>query len=188
MIYEHIRYAGEHIPMATLPGMAERTVTVNAMSKTYSVTGWRIGWVIASSELSAGIRKVHDFLTVGAAAPLQAAGTVALGLPDDYYHGLADAYRERRDLLVGALDGAGFRTWVPDGAYYVMTDIAGLTDEDDVAFARRIIAEPGIAAVPGSSFYSRAALGRTKLRFAFPKRRSTLEAAAERLQKLAGAG
>jgi aspartate/methionine/tyrosine aminotransferase len=181
-IYEHIRYDGEHIPLATLPGMAERTVTVNAMSKTYSVTGWRVGWVIASPELTSGIRKVHDFLTVGAAAPLQQAGAVAMRLPDAYYEQLATGYRERRDVLVAALGDAGFRTWVPDGAYYVMTDIAGLTDEDDVAFARRITADPGVAAVPGSSFYSRPELGRTKLRLAFPKRLETLQAAAERLR------
>jgi aminotransferase len=181
-IYEHILYEGEHIPLATLPGMADRTVTVNAMSKTYSVTGWRVGWVIASAELTSGIRKVHDFLTVGAAAPLQQAGAVALGLPDAYYHQLAVDYCVRRDILVAALKDAGFLTWVPAGAYYVMTDIADLTDEDDVAFARRIVADPGVAAVPGSSFYSRRELGRTKLRFAFPKRRPTLDAAAERLR------
>jgi L-glutamine---4-(methylsulfanyl)-2-oxobutanoate aminotransferase len=184
-IYEHIRFTGEHVPLATLPGMAERTVAINAMSKTYSVTGWRVGWVIASADLTAGIRKVHDFLTVGAAAPLQQAGTRALSMPDDYYHALSADYLERRDLLVAALRAAGFRTFVPDGAYYVMTDIDGLTDDDDVTFARRIVADPGIAAVPGSSFYSRAELGRSKLRFAFPKRHSTLEAAAERLRALA---
>jgi aspartate/methionine/tyrosine aminotransferase len=183
-IYEHILYAGEHIPMATIPGMAERTVSVNAMSKTYSVTGWRVGWVIASPELSVGVRKVHDFLTVGAAAPLQAAGTVALSLPDSYYHDLAESYLGRRDMLVRALESAGFRVNVPDGAYYAMTDISGLTDEDDVTFARRLISEPGIAAVPGSSFYSRRELGRTRLRFAFPKRRETIQAAAERLTTL----
>jgi len=184
-IYEHIRYAGEHIPMATLPGMAERTVAINAMSKTYSVTGWRIGWGIAPPELTNAIRKVHDFLTVGAAAPLQQAGAVALAMPDDYYHALGADYQARRDLLVPALEAAGFRTFLPDGAYYVMTDIAGLTDEDDVTFARRIVAAPGIAAVPGSSFYSRPELGRSKLRFAFPKRHATLEAAASRLQSVA---
>ena len=183
-IYEHILYAGEHIPLATLPGMADRTVTINAMSKTYSVTGWRVGWVIASAELSAGIRKVHDFLTVGAAAPLQQAGAVAMSLPDDYYASLATDYCERRDVLIAALREAGFRAWVPDGAYYAMTDIGDLTADDDVTFARRIVVEPGIAAVPGSSFYSRPELGRTKLRFAFPKRLATLEAAAGRLRAL----
>ena len=184
-IYEHIVYAGEHIPLAMLPGMAERTVAVNSMSKTYSVTGWRVGWVIASSELTSGIRKVHDFLTVGAAAPLQEAGVVALSLPDDYYATLAADYRERRDALLPALEAAGFRVYIPDGAYYVMTDFSGIDPElDDVSFARRLVEDPGVAAVPGSSFYSRPELGRSKIRFAFPKRLETLAAASERLARL----
>ncbi|MGH2446404.1 MAG: pyridoxal phosphate-dependent aminotransferase [Candidatus Limnocylindria bacterium] len=186
-IYEHIVYGGEHVPLPTLPGMAERTVAVNSLSKTYSVTGWRVGWVIAPPHLTAGIRKVHDFLTVGAAAPLQAAGTVALGLPDDYYIRLAAGYRERRDLLLAALAGTGLRAVVPDGAYYVMADIGSVTAEDDVTFARRITADPGVATVPGSSFYSRPELGRGKVRFAFPKRRETLEDAAARLSRLRAA-
>jgi aminotransferase len=183
-IYEHILYQGEHIPIATLPGMAERTVAINSLSKTYSVTGWRVGWVIATAELTSGIRKVHDFLTVGAAAPLQAAGAVALGLPDSYYEALAAGYRERRDVLVSALDEAGFTTFRPSGAYYVMTDIGNLTADDDVTFARRLTADPGVASVPGSSFYSRPELGRSKVRFAFPKKLETLRAAAERLATL----
>jgi aminotransferase len=164
--------------------MADRTVAINAMSKTYSVTGWRVGWVIASPSLTDGIRKVHDFLTVGAAAPLQQAGVTAMQMPDAYYAGLAGEYQERRDTLVPALVEAGFRAMPPDGAYYVMTDISGVTDEDDVTFAKRIVATPGVAAVPGSSFYSRRELGRTKLRFAFPKRLETLRAAGERLRTL----
>jgi aminotransferase len=185
-IYEHLVYDGEHIPLATLPGMAGRTVSIHSMSKTYSVTGWRIGWTIASPALSLGIRRVHDFLTVGAAAPLQAAAVTALCFPDAYYRDLLAAYRERRDLLVPALRAAGFRVHEPSGAYYVMTDIHDLASEgeDDVTFAHRLIRDPGVAAVPGSSFYSRAELGRTKLRFAFPKRIETLEAAAERLARL----
>ena len=183
-IYEHILYAGTHIPMATLPEMASRTVAVNSLSKTYSVTGWRVGWVIAPRVLTGAIRKVHDFLTVGAAAPLQAAGVVALGLPDSYYASLAADYLGRRDMLVAALDSAGFRTYVPHGAYYVMTDVAGLTDEDDVTFARRLTESPGVATVPGSSFYSRPELGRTKIRFAFPKKLDTLREAASRLASL----
>jgi len=184
-IYEHIVYAGPHIPLATLDGMRERTIAVNSTSKTYSVTGWRVGWVIAPPVLTGAIRKTHDFLTVGAAAPLQHASAVALGLPDAYYAGLVAGYRERRDTLLPALETAGFRVYPPDGAYYVMTDIAGLTGEDDVAFARRLVIDPGVAAVPGSSFYSRPELGRTKLRFAFPKRLETLAAAADRLGRVA---
>ena len=186
-IYEHLVYEGEHIPLATLPGMAERTVSIHSMSKTYSVTGWRIGWTIASPTLSLGIRRVHDFLTVGAAAPLQAAAVTALCFPDTYYAELLAGYRERRDLLVPALRTAGFRVHEPAGAYYVMTDIRDLArdSEDDVTFAHRLIREPGVAAVPGSSFFSKPALGRSKLRFAFPKKRETLEAAAERLARLA---
>jgi aminotransferase len=184
-IYEHILYEGEHIPLATLPGMADRTVSIDSMSKTYSVTGWRVGWVIASPLLSVGIRRAHDFLTVGAAAPLQQAGVVALGFPDSYYAGLAAAYRERRDTLLPALAEAGFRIHRPAGAYYVMTDIRDLTDEDDVTFARRLILDPGVAGVPGSSFFSRPELGRTKVRFAFPKRLETLRAATDRLARLA---
>ncbi len=183
-IYEHILYSGTHVPMATLPGMSSRTVAVNSLSKTYSVTGWRVGWVIAQADLTAGIRKVHDFLTVGAAAPLQAAGVVALGLPDSYYSSLAAGYLERRDVIVAALRESGFRVFVPDGAYYVMTDVSNLTDEDDVTYARRLTASPGVATVPGSSFYSRPELGRSKIRFAFPKKLETLRAAAQRLAQL----
>ncbi|MBA2373120.1 MAG: aminotransferase class I/II-fold pyridoxal phosphate-dependent enzyme [Chloroflexi bacterium] len=183
-IYEHIVFEGEHIPLATLPGMAERTVSIHSMSKSYSVTGWRIGWTIAPADLSVGIRRVHDFLTVGAAAPLQAAAVTALEFPDRYYADLVAGYRERRDAILPALRAAGFRVHEPAGAYYVMTDIRELTDEDDVAFALRLIRDPGVAAVPGSSFFSRPELGRTKLRFAFPKRLETLEAAAERLGRL----
>ena len=185
-IYEHIVFDGEHIPLATLPGMAERTVSINSTSKTYSVTGWRVGWVTASADLSVGVRRVHDFLTVGAAAPLQHAAVVALQLPDAYYDELARSYRERRDALIPALRAAGFRIHDPAGAYYVMTDIRDLTDDSDVTFTRRLIADPGVAGVPGSSFFSRPELGRTKVRFAFPKRLETLHAAAERLALIRG--
>ena len=154
------------------------------MSKTYSVTGWRVGWVIAAADLSVGVRRAHDFLTVGAAAPLQEAAIAALGMHDDYYERLAGDYRERRDALLPALAGAGFRLFQPDGAYYVMTDISGLTTDDDVTFARHLIHDPGVAAVPGSSFYSRPELGRTKIRFAFPKRAETLAEAARRLARI----
>ena len=183
-IYEHIVFEGEHIALATLPGMAARTVSIHSMSKTYSVTGWRIGWAIAPPDLSVGIRRVHDFLTVGAAAPLQAAAVVALNFPDSYYVDLRAGYIDRRDALLPALHTAGFRVHEPAGAYYVMTDIGDLTDEDDVTYAMRLISEPGVATVPGSSFFSRPELGRTKLRFAFPKRIETLADAAERLTRI----
>ena len=183
-IYEHLVYAGEHIPLASLPGMADRTVSIHSMSKSYSVTGWRIGWTIAPPDLSVGIRRVHDFLTVGAAAPLQAAAVVALGFPDSYYTDLVAGYRERRDAILPAIRAAGFRTDEPAGAYYVMTDIRDLTDDDDVTYAMRLIRDPGVAGVPGSSFFSRPELGRTKLRFAFPKRLETLAAAADRLSRI----
>ncbi len=144
-IYEHIVFEGEHIPLATLPGMADRTVSIHSMSKSYSVTGWRIGWTIAPPELSVGIRRVHDFLTVGAAAPLQAAAVVALEFPDTYYDELVAGYRARRDLLVPALRAAGFRVHEPAGAYYVMTDIADLAEagEDDVGLRDAAHPRPG---------------------------------------------
>jgi aminotransferase len=184
-IYEFMTYEGtEHIPMLTVPGMEDRTILINAMSKTYSVTGWRVGWMISSPELTSGIRKVHDFLTVGAAAPLQEAGVVALNLPDEYYAGLEHEYLERRDLMLGILDRAGFKTYKPYGAYYIMTDCSHLGRDDDVEAARMLTADYGVASVPGSSFYSRAELGRTKLRFSFCKKLETLHAAGERLAKL----
>ena len=186
-IYEHIHYLGPggHVPPATAPGLEDRTVTINALSKTYAVTGWRVGWAIAPPEATNAIRKVHDFLTVGAAAPLQAAGAVAMSLPDEYYADLAVKYRERRDALCPALHEAGFRFRVPDGAYYVLCDTSAVDPAaDDVALARRLITKLGVAAVPGSSFYTDRSKGRGKIRFAFPKRLETLEAAADRLRLL----
>ena len=185
-IYEHILYPPhQHVPPATVPGLEDRTVTINALSKTYAVTGWRVGWTIAPPAYTSAIRKVHDFLTVGAAAPLQEAGAAAMALPASYYERLAVDYRERRDLLCGVLEKAGFGLRVPDGAYYVMCTTGGLDPgRDDVAFTRRLITEVGVAAVPGSSFYVDRAQGADKVRFAFPKRLETLEAAAERLARL----
>ena len=183
-IYEHIVYDGaRHVSPATIEGMAERTITINGMSKTYSVTGWRIGWTIAPPELTLAIRKVHDFLTVGAAAPLQAAGAVALGLPESYYQKLAGGYLARRDQLLAALRGAGFVAYRPRGAYYIMTDAAGFGFQNDLEFTRHLVEEIGVAAVPGSSFY-KGTLGSQQVRFAFCKRAETLAAAAERLQRL----
>jgi len=184
-IYEFMTYEGtSHIPMITIPGMEDRTILINALSKTYSVTGWRVGWCISSPELTSGIRKVHDFLTVGAAAPLQEAGVVALNLPDGYYARLADEYVERRDLMLGILEGAGFKTYKPYGAYYIMTDCSSLGYDDDVTAARALTETIGVASVPGSSFYSQPEMGRTKLRFSFCKKLETLHAAGERLARL----
>jgi aspartate/methionine/tyrosine aminotransferase len=183
-IYEHIVYDGaRHIPIATLPGMADRTVTINALSKTYSVTGWRVGWTIASPSLTSGIRKVHDFLTVGAAAPLQEAGAVALAFPEGYYTKLAADYLARRDLLLAGLRGVGFTCDAPRGAYYILADAAALGCSDDVVFARRLVETAGVGAVPGSSFFSRPESGRNLLRFAFPKNAATLTEAVARLQR-----
>jgi aminotransferase len=180
-IYEHMVYAGEHVPLACLPLMAERTVTISGLSKTYSVTGWRLGYAIAPPAITDALRKIHDFLTVGAAAPLQLAAVTALQLPDSYYDDLLAAYRQRREHILETLGQAGFTVYPPDGAYYVMTDISGLTAESDVAFVRRLIETVGVAAVPGSSFYAEPELGRTQVRFAFPKRLATLEAARKKL-------
>jgi len=183
-IYEHILYEGEHIPLASLDGMRERTVTINSLSKTYSLTGWRVGWALAPPVLSDAIRKVHDFLTVGAAAPLQEAGVVALGLPDEYYRQLSVDYRARRDILLPALEEAGFSCYKPNGAYYVMTDISRFGFPDDVSFSRHLIEKIGVAVVPGSSFYHRPEGGAQKVRFTFCKREETLRAAADKLAAL----
>ncbi len=180
-IYEHIRYEGEHIPIATLPGMAERTVTISGASKTFSVTGWRVGWIVAPAELTAGIRKVHDFVTVGAPAPLQEAVAEGLALGRPYYDSLATEYRKRRDLLVPALEAAGFAPRRPEGAYYVLCDITPFGFDDDMAFTRWLVSEVGVAGVPGSSFYSEPALGKHLIRFTFCKTHDVLAAAAERL-------
>jgi len=184
-IYEHILYDGAtHVPIASLPGMAERTITINGMSKTYAVTGWRVGWAIAPPLLTNAIRKVHDFLTVGAAAPLQEAGASALDLPPSYYEGLSAAYGRRRQRMVGILEGTGFKVYRPAGAYYVMTDTSGLGWDDDVAFARHLVEEVGVAVVPGSSFYDDPARGRRQVRFAFCKKDETLDEAERRLSRL----
>ena len=174
-IYEHIVYRGRHLSIATLPGMAERTITISGASKTYSVTGWRIGWLIAPPALTAGIRKVHDFLTVGAAHPLQIAVAFALGLPPSFYVELLGDYQERRDAIVSGLLESGFEVSAPDGAYYVMAGIGSLGATDDVAFARRLIEECAVATVPASSFYHDPALGRGHIRFSFPKKIETIE-------------
>jgi aspartate/methionine/tyrosine aminotransferase len=188
-IYEHLVYEGRHVPIATLPGMRERTITISGASKTYSVTGWRIGWIVAPAALTAAIRKVHDFLTVGAPAPLQEACAVAIeSLGPDYYNALLAGYRERRDVLYRGLVEAGFRCTPPAGAYYIMTDFSALSDEPDDVFARRLARGTndvrGVASVPGSSFFHQPQDGRQFVRFAFCKRLETLTAAAAQLKGL----
>ena len=184
-IYEHILYdSASHIPIATLPGMRERSVLVNSMSKTYSVTGWRVGWVLAAPDLTDSVRKVHDFLTVGAAAPLQQAGVLALNMPDSYYQKLARDYQGRRDMLLGVLEGAGFRCFRPDGAYYIMTDIRDFGFPDDYTFVRHMIEQAGVAAVPGSSFFANSNDGSKLIRFCFCKKYETLEEARLRLTRI----
>jgi len=184
-IYEHIRYAGPHVPMATLPGMAERTVTISGASKTFAVTGWRIGWAIAPAVVSGAIRKVHDFLTVGAPAPLMEAVAVALDqLGSEFYGRLACEYCGRRNLLHDTLVASGFRATLPDGAYYILADYSALSELPDDRFARWLTTEVGVTPVPGSSFFSTPDPARRLVRFAFCKREDTLLQAAERLRKI----
>jgi aminotransferase len=191
-IYEHIIYGQkadadplEHISMATIEGMRERTVVVNSLSKTYSVTGWRVGYCIAPPDITSAIRKVHDFLTVGAANPLQHAGAYALSLPPSYYDGLQSDYQKKRDFIVPVLQDAGFKCDSPHGAYYVMCDISDFGFANDIEFTKHLIREIGVAVVPGSSFYHDPSLGSQLVRFCFCKKDETLEAAAENLRKLA---
>jgi len=184
-IYEHMVYHGTHRPLAGLPGMAERTVTISGASKTFGVTGWRIGWALAPEALTDAIRKVHDFLTVGAPAPLQEAVAVALERLDQrFYHELTEAYRARRDLLSDALTAAGFSCVPPEGAYYILADFAELSDLPDTEFAVWLSREVGVTPVPGSSFYHEPGDGRTQVRFVFCKTDDILLEAAARLRGL----
>src|SRR5215813_7104017 len=190
-IYEHITYGTEengdpleHVCMANIEGMRERTVVVNSLSKTYSVTGWRVGYCIAPPDVTSAIRKVHDFLTVGAANPLQHAGAYALSLPPSYYEELQRDYQKKRDFIVPALKNAGFKCDSPEGAYYVMADITDFGFKTDVEFTKHLIREIGVAVVPGSSFYHNPQMGSQMVRFCFCKKDETLEAAAQNLQKL----
>jgi L-glutamine---4-(methylsulfanyl)-2-oxobutanoate aminotransferase len=188
-IYEHILYDNfTHCAIATLEGMRERTVTINGLSKTYSVTGWRVGYAIAPPDLTQGIRKIHDFLTVGAAAPLQEAGIKALGLPDSYYLGLKEGYRVRRDSLLQGLRSAGFECFIPHGAYYVMVDFSGLSAMNDIEFTRYLVKDIGVAVVPGSSFFHEPEKSSHFVRFCFCKRQSTLQTAVERLKNIRRSG
>ncbi len=182
-IYEHILYDGaKHISIASLPGMRDQTITINSISKTYSLTGWRVGWAIAPSSLTSSIRKVHDFLTVGAPHPLQEAAASALQMDRSYYQTLAKEYEKRKEFFSQVLEETGFRIYHPHGAYYIMTDIRHFGFPDDVTFAMHLVEKFGVATVPGSSFYSRSSLGTTKVRFCFPKRMETLQEAAEKLR------
>lgn len=188
-IYEYILYDGAtHISPASLPGMEGRGITINSVSKTYSATGWRVGWVIAPEPVTQAVRKVHDFLTVGAAAPLQEAAAVALALPDEYFAALAGRYEGARGLLFGALDAAGFNPYLPKGAYYIMTEVEHLRRrfacDDDMALAVKLIEVTGVATVPGSSFYRDPRLGVDQVRFCFCKKEETLMRAVEGLKKL----
>jgi len=184
-IYEHIIYGGaRHISLATMPGMAERTITISGLSKTYSITGWRLAYAIASERITSAIRKVHDFLTVGAPHPLQEAGAVALRLPESFYAELAAMYERKRATLYAALTEAGLKCTNPAGAYYIMADIGHLGFKDDFAAAAFLLDEVGVAAVPGSSFYHRPELGHRLVRFTFSKSDETIARAAERLAKL----
>jgi len=184
-IYEHIIYDEKcHTPIALLPGMRDRTVTISGLSKTFSVTGWRVGYIVAPEDLTDAIRKVHDFLTVGAAAPLQEAGAKAMQLGQDYYAQLSSEYQQRRDFLAAPLKEAGFDIWIPSGAYYIMADISSLTDLNDVQFVEQLIRDYRVATVPGSSFYHLPELGHRYIRFAFCKTLDVLSEAGDRLLKL----
>jgi aspartate/methionine/tyrosine aminotransferase len=187
-IYEYMLYDGaEHVSLATLPGMLERTLTISGLSKTWSATGWRIGWCVAPREITGALRKVHDFLTVGAPAPLQEAAAQALSYGPEYFERLAADYRERRDILGSTLERVGFRTYTPRGAYYTMTDISGLSELDDVAFAMELVRGGGVAVVPGSSFFLDPLHGRRMVRFCFAKKLETLRRAAQVLEERLGA-
>lgn len=188
-IYEHILYDGaEHISIASIPGMEQRSITINSVSKSYSVTGWRVGWAIADKAITQRIRKVHDFLTVGAPTPLQHAAVEALGFGEDYYEGLSKHYGEARDFLYNLLIKSGFKAARPEGAYYIITDVSDLMHTfgavDDFDFSRKLIANTGVATVPGSSFYSNPAEGATKVRFCFCKKWDTMYAVEQAFGKL----
>jgi aspartate/methionine/tyrosine aminotransferase len=184
-IYEHIIFDGaRHLSIGSLPGMAERTITISGLSKTYSITGWRLAYAIACERLTGAIRKVHDFLTVGAPHPLQEAGAAALAMPESFYAELKSMYERKRAVLLAALKGAGLRCWMPQGAYYIMSDIGELGFRDDFEAADFFLDAVGVAAVPGSSFYHRNELGHRMLRFTFSKSDQTLAAAAQRLGHL----
>jgi aminotransferase len=182
--YEHIRYAGDHHVMATFPGMRERTITISSLSKTFSCTGWRLGYAIAPAEQTAAIRKVHDFLTVGAPAPLQASGAIGFAFDADYFNHLALDYKARLNMLAPVLKEVGFKFAMPEGAYYIFADFSDISDKGDVEFAKWLVEEVGVATVPGSSFYNKKKDGKDFVRFAFCKKFETMKRAADRLADL----
>lgn len=184
-IYEHILYDGtQHIALGTLPGMADRTITINGLSKTYSVTGWQVGYILATPELTGAIRKVHDFLTVGAPAPLQRAGVAAMQLPPSYYQELARLYHDKRNSILQILDQVGIPYFVPQGAYYIFADISKFGYKTDIEFTNYLIKEIGVAVVPGSSFFNQPENGNSFIRFCFSKKSETLQTASKKLLKL----
>ncbi len=184
-IYEHILYDdAEHVAIGSLPGMEELTVTINSLSKTYSVTGWRVGYTIACQEITQALRKVHDFLTVGAPAPLQRAGVVAMNFPRDYYDKLKRFYSLKRQMMLEMLDEAGIKYFTPAGAYYVLADISEFGFASDIEFTESLVKDTGVAVVPGSSFYSNQELGKRFVRFCFARQEQTLQEAKARLARL----
>jgi N-succinyldiaminopimelate aminotransferase len=183
-VYEHILYDGEHVPMASLPGMRERTITISSFGKTFSLTGWKIGWAAAPPELTAAVRAAHQFVTFATATPLQHAAAAALSVGPEYYRGLAASYRRKRDYLVEELAGLGFGVRPPAGTYYVCADFRPLGFDDDVAFCRHLIEDVGVAAIPPSAFYENTRHGKSYARFAFCKKEETLREAVRRLSPL----
>ena len=183
-VYEHLVYEGRHVPMATLPGMRERTITISSFGKTFSLTGWKIGWAAAPPELTAAVRAAHQFITFATATPLQLGAAAALQAGPDYYAQLAAGYRERRDLLVGALSRIGFDVAAPAGTYFACADFRPFGFDDDRRFTRFLIEEIGVAAIPPSVFYEDPSRPQPYVRFAFCKKRETLEAAVARLNAL----
>jgi len=183
-VYEKILFDAEHVRMATLPGMCERTVTLSSLGKTFSLTGWKIGWSIAPPELTRGVRGAHQFLTFATATPLQHAAAAALGAPESYYQELQAMYRGKRDLLADGLARIGFTVHMPRGSYFILADHSEFGFADDVSFCRHLVKEVGVAAIPPTSFYERKELGRSLVRFAFCKTDETLREALRRMNML----
>ncbi len=185
-VYEHMVFEGEHVSLAQLPGMWVRTVTLSSLGKTFSLTGWKIGWAVAPPHLTAGVRAAHQFLTFATATPLQHAAATALRAPRSYFSDLVASYRTKRDLLAEGLDGIGLRVFVPEGTYFMMADHSRFGLGDDVAFVNHLIDSVGVAAIPPSAFYHQKSDAKDLVRFAFCKDEATLKEAIERLRRLSG--